>query len=77
MSAKKMIRAVGYARRSTDMQKRSSPDQKACVEKWAAEHGYRILRWFVDDAVSGTSAKGPGGAGSGTGRRRGGVREVA
>jgi DNA invertase Pin-like site-specific DNA recombinase len=58
MSAKKMIPAVGYARRSTDMQERSIPDQKACVEKWAAEHGHRVLRWYVDDAISGTSAKG-------------------
>jgi hypothetical protein len=23
-----------------------------------AEHGYRVLRWFIDDAVSGTSARG-------------------
>lgn len=50
--------AVGYARRSTDMQERSIPDQKAYVEKWAKEHGYRITRWFVDDAISGTSTRG-------------------
>ena len=29
------VRAVGYARRSTDMQERSIPDQQAYVEKWA------------------------------------------
>ena len=58
MSAKKLIPAAGYARRSTDMQERSIPDQKASVERWAAAHGYRILRWYVDDAISGTSAKG-------------------
>ena len=52
------IPAVGYARRSTDMQDRSIPDQKAYVEKWAAEHGYAIIRWFVDDAISGTSTRG-------------------
>jgi site-specific DNA recombinase len=50
--------AVGYARRSTDMQDRSIPDQKAFVERWAGEHGYRIDRWYVDDAISGTSTKG-------------------
>ncbi len=50
--------AVGYARRSTDLQERSLPDQKAAVERWARDHGYRILRWFVDDAISGTSARG-------------------
>lgn len=36
----KLISAVGYARRSTDMQERSIPDQQAYVEKWAKEHGY-------------------------------------
>lgn len=56
--AKKIIAAVGYARRSTDMQERSIPDQKAYVEKWAKENGYRILRWYADDAISGTSTKG-------------------
>jgi len=50
--------AVGYARRSTDMQERSIPDQRAFVERWAKEHGYRVVRWYVDDAISGTSAKG-------------------
>ena len=52
------VRAVGYARRSTDMQERSIPDQRAYVEKWAKEHGYEIVRWFIDDAISGTSTKG-------------------
>jgi DNA invertase Pin-like site-specific DNA recombinase len=52
------INAAGYARRSTDLQERSIPDQQAYVTKWAAEHGYRIVRWFIDDAISGTSAKG-------------------
>lgn len=58
MATKNMIKAVGYARRSTDMQERSIPDQQAFVERWAAEHAYRILRWFIDDAVSGTSTRG-------------------
>ena len=40
------------------MQERSIPDQQAYVEKWAKEHGYEIVRWFIDDAISGTSAKG-------------------
>lgn len=59
MNAKKnMGLATGYARRSTDMQDRSIPDQKAYVEKWAKENGYRIARWYVDDSISGTSTKG-------------------
>ena len=56
MASKNM--AVGYARRSTDMQDRSIPDQQAFVERWADEHGYHVGKWFVDDAVSGTSTKG-------------------
>ena len=58
MATKRTIPAVGYARRSTDLQERSIPDQQAFVERWAKEHGYRILRWYVDDAISGTSARG-------------------
>jgi DNA invertase Pin-like site-specific DNA recombinase len=49
--------AVGYARRSTELQERSIPDQQAYVEKWAGEHGYVIKRWFIDDAISGTSPR--------------------
>ena len=57
-AASKLIPAAGYARRSTDLQERSIPDQKAYVERWAGEHGYRIVRWYIDDAISGTSARG-------------------
>lgn len=56
--AKKMIPAVGYARRSTDLQERSIPGQQAYVTKWAKDHGYHIVRWFIDDAISGTSTRG-------------------
>lgn len=58
MTRARLIDAAGYARRSTDMQERSIPDQQAFVERWAKENGYRIVRWYVDDAISGTSAKG-------------------
>lgn len=58
VATKNMIKAVGYARRSTDMQERSIPDQQAYIERWANEHGYHVLRWFVDDAISATSVKG-------------------
>ncbi len=54
----KTITAVGYARRSTDMQERSIPDQQAYVERWANEHRYVVARWYIDDAISGTSTKG-------------------
>jgi DNA invertase Pin-like site-specific DNA recombinase len=58
MSAKKLIPAAGYARRSKDMQETSIVDQRAYVEKWAAANGYAVLRWFIDDGISGTSARG-------------------
>jgi hypothetical protein len=53
-----VIPAVGYARRSTDMQERSIPDQQAHITKWAADNGYKINRWYIDDALSGTSTRG-------------------
>jgi DNA invertase Pin-like site-specific DNA recombinase len=50
--------AVGYCRRSTDRQEQSIPDQKEAVEQFAVEQGLRILRYYVDDAISGTSVAG-------------------
>ncbi len=58
MPKPKLIDVAGYARRSTDLQERSIPDQKAYLEAWAKEHGYRIVRWLIDDAISGTSTRG-------------------
>ena len=50
--------AVGYLRRSTDRQEQSIPDQKKALERYAAEHGLRIVRFYTDDAISGTSTIG-------------------
>jgi DNA invertase Pin-like site-specific DNA recombinase len=49
----RLIPAVGYLRRSTDKQEASIPEQKSAIERYAAEHGYQILRWYTDDAISG------------------------
>ncbi len=43
MTKRKMIPAVGYARRSTDLQERSIPDQQAYVTKWAADNGVNVV----------------------------------
>jgi hypothetical protein len=51
-------RAVGYVRRSTDRQEQSIPDQKEALEKYAVEHGLRLAKFYVDDAISGTSTLG-------------------
>src|SRR2546426_3256360 len=47
--------AVGYLRRSTNRQEQSIGDQKAALERHALDHGYAILRFYTDDAISGTS----------------------
>ncbi|UCE58436.1 MAG: recombinase family protein [Phycisphaerales bacterium] len=51
-------RAVGYVRRSTDRQEQSIPDQKQAIDAYAAEHGLRLGKFYVDDAISGTSTIG-------------------
>ncbi len=51
-------RAVGYVRRSTDKQEQSIGDQKKAISDYAAEHRLRVQRFYVDDAVSGTSTVG-------------------
>jgi DNA invertase Pin-like site-specific DNA recombinase len=51
-------RAVGYARRSTDRQEQSIPDQRKTIEAYAAEHDLRLAKFYVDDAISGTSTLG-------------------
>lgn len=48
--------AVGYCRRSTDRQEQSIPDQKKTIERYCAEQSLTLLRWYVDDAISGTSS---------------------
>jgi len=51
-------RAVGYVRRSTDKQEQSIEDQKNAISAYVAENGLRFLRFYVDDAISGTSTLG-------------------
>jgi len=45
-------------RRSTDRQEQSIPDQKKAIEKYAREHEVALLRFYEDDAISGTSTVG-------------------
>ncbi|MFH1614660.1 MAG: recombinase family protein, partial [Planctomycetota bacterium] len=51
-------RAVGYVRRSTDRQEQSIPDQKKAIEAYAAEHDLSLVKFYIDDAISGTSTLG-------------------
>ncbi len=56
-SGRKQV-AVGYLRRSTDRQEQSIPDQQKAIETYAEEYGFRMLRFYTDDAISGTSTAG-------------------
>ncbi|MCC6678645.1 MAG: recombinase family protein [Phycisphaerales bacterium] len=50
--------AVAYLRRSTERQEQSLGDQRKEIQRWAGENGFRVVGEYVDDAVSGTSARG-------------------
>ncbi len=56
MIATATMPAVAYLRRSTDKQEQSIADQRSEIERYARERGFRIVREYVDDAISGTSA---------------------
>jgi len=47
------MRAVAYLRRSSTKQEKSITAQRAAVEKYAADNGFTIVRWYVDDGISG------------------------
>ena len=51
------IPAVAYLRRSTDRQEQSLGDQRKEILHWAKQNGYEVIREYVDDAISGTSAE--------------------
>lgn len=49
--------AVAYLRRSTDRQEQSIGDQRKAIDRYALEHGFEILHYYIDDAISGTSVE--------------------
>ena len=51
-------RAVGYVRRSTDRQEQSIDDQKKALEAYAVKNGLSLAKFYIDDAISGTSTLG-------------------
>ena len=51
-------RAVGYVRRSTDRQEQSIGDQKKALEEYITKHGLQLVKFYIDDAISGTSTLG-------------------
>src|SRR5262245_20217944 len=53
------VPAAGYLRRSSDSstQEKSIPEQTKAVQEYAAEKGYRIVRWYTDDGISGDNTE--------------------
>jgi site-specific DNA recombinase len=49
--------AVAYYRMSSDKQVASIPEQREAVTRYAREHGYRIVREFCDEGISGDDTK--------------------
>lgn len=50
-----MIPAVGYLRMSSDAQTESIATQRTAVIAYAKLKGFRIIRWYVDEGISGDS----------------------
>ena len=49
--------AIGYLRRSTDRQEQSIGDQRRVIEGYAANNGYNVFDYYIDDAISGASTE--------------------
>lgn len=50
----RLIPTAGYLRVSDDdKQVASIPDQRTAVLDYAARHGYEIIRWYIDEGISG------------------------
>lgn len=56
-----MIRAVAYARFSSDLQREESIEaQTRAIEKYCKEHNYTLINTYADRGISGTTDKRPG-----------------
>ncbi len=52
-----MINAVAYVRMSSDKQEASPKQQREEITKLAKREGYRIIRWYTDEAISGDATE--------------------
>jgi site-specific DNA recombinase len=52
-----MISAVAYIRMSSDKQDASPDQQRAAIAKLEAKEGYRIIREYVDEGISGDATE--------------------
>jgi DNA invertase Pin-like site-specific DNA recombinase len=48
--------AIAYVRASKDEQKLTAHAQRTSIEQWATREGVRVVGWFVDEGVSGSSS---------------------
>jgi site-specific DNA recombinase len=53
----KLIDVAGYLRMSSDKQDTSLADQRKEITEYAAKHGYRVVRWYEDEGISGWKNK--------------------
>jgi hypothetical protein len=51
-----LVPAVAYLRMSDKSQDKSIPAQIEEIEKYAAAHGFEIVRWYRDDGISGAES---------------------
>lgn len=49
-----IILAVAYVRMSDDDQKTSIPQQKKQIQAYAKRHGFKIIKWYIDEGKSGS-----------------------
>jgi DNA invertase Pin-like site-specific DNA recombinase len=47
------VPAAAYCRMSSEQQDKSIEDQKAEITRYADKNGYKVVRWYVDEAISG------------------------
>src|SRR5262245_26313645 len=57
MAKAEMVSAVAYYRMSTDKQEDSIERQRSQVEPYAARHGYRVVREYIDEGIAGDEEK--------------------
>ena len=48
--------AAAYLRRSTDRQEQSIEDQRRAILTYAVENGYKLVKEYIDDSISGASS---------------------
>src|SRR5687768_7427340 len=57
MIANTLIPVCSYLRMSSDKQEASISDQRKEVAAYCARHGYRIVREYIDEGISGWKGK--------------------